>query len=184
VYHTLPDFTPISRFAPGEVKQLILEIGMLPNIPPSRPFDVTPAIADAMTRADCDRKVISIQHNELTNELFDHLWARADPYPVVVTPVPGQKLLQYPWSPEFFMNITGTTECKAQDCETGEIVPTTVGGFYSLFGKECDTRQVLRLKVSCYFAISPCAFGLNKFSPGLSLVGALPEYPPIFLSSS
>jgi [histone H3]-dimethyl-L-lysine9 demethylase len=182
MYHTFPDFTPISRFAPGEVKQLILEIEMLPNIPPSRPFAVTPAIAAAMTRADCDRKVISIQHNELTNELFDHLWDRADPYPLVVTPIPGQKLLQYPWSPEFFANITGTTECKAQDCETGEIVQTTVGGFYGLFGKNFD--RILRLKVSCYFAISLCAFGLNKFSPGLSFIRALPEYPPILPSSS
>jgi hypothetical protein len=184
VYHTFPDFTPISRFAPGEVKQLILEIGMLPNIPPSRPFTVTPAIAATMTRADCDRKVISIQHNELTNELFDHLWAHADPYPLVITPIPGQKLLQYPWTPEFFTNIIGTTPCKAQDCETGEIVPTTVGDFYGQFGKECDTRRVLRLKVLCYFAISPCAFGLSRFSLGLSFVGALPDHPPIFLSSS
>ena len=157
---------------------------MLPNIPPSPPCLVTPAIAAAMKRADCDRKIISIQHNELTNELFDHLWARADPYPLVVTPIPGRKLLQYSWSPEFFTDIAGATDCKAQDCETGEIVPTTVGDFYSLFGKECDTRRVLRLKVLCYFAISPCAFGLSKFSLGLSFVDALPEYPPIFLSFS
>jgi [histone H3]-dimethyl-L-lysine9 demethylase len=145
VYHTFPDFTPISRFAPSEVKQLILEIGMLPKIPPSRPFSVTPAIAAAMTRANCDRTVISIQHHKLTNELFDHLWARADPYPLVITPIPGQKLLQYPWTPEFFTNIIGTIPCKAQDCETGKIVPTMVGDFYGQFGKECDTRRVLRL---------------------------------------
>ena len=69
---------------------------MLPKIPPSRPFVVPPAISAAMTRADRDRKIISIQHNELTNELFDHLWARADPYPLVITPIPGQKLLQHP----------------------------------------------------------------------------------------
>jgi hypothetical protein len=163
VYHTFPDFTPISRFAPGEVKQLILEIELLPNIPPSRPFAATPAIAAAMARADCDRKVISIQHNELTNGLFDHLWARADPYPLVVTPIPGQKLLQYPWTPEFFTKIIGTTACKAQDCETGEIVPTTVGDFYGLFGEECDTRRVLRLKVSSHFAISLCALDSAGF---------------------
>jgi lysine-specific demethylase 3 len=135
---------------------------MLPNIPPS-PFVVTPAVAAAMARADCDRMIISIQHDRLTNELFEHLWARADPYPLVVTPIPGRKLLQYAWSPEFFTDIAGTTECKAQDCETGEIVPTTVGAFYGLFGKECDTRPVLRLKVSFYFTISSCAFGLNSF---------------------
>ena len=184
MYHTFPDFTPVSRFAPGEVKQLILEIGMLPKIPPSCPFVVPPAISAAMTRADHDRKIISIQHNELTNELFDHLWARADPYPLVITPIPGQKLLQHPWTPEFFTKIIGTTACKAQDCETGEIVSTTVGKFYGLFGKECDTRQVLRLKVSCYFATLPSAFGLSRFSLGLSFVGALPDHPPIFLSSS
>jgi [histone H3]-dimethyl-L-lysine9 demethylase len=178
------DITPISRFAPGEVKQLIFEIKMLPDIPPSRPFTVTPTIAAAMARADCDREVISIQHNELTNELFDHLWAREDPYPLVITPVPGQKLLQYPWTPAFFTNIIGTTPCKAQDCETGKVVSTTVGDFYRLFGTECNTRPVLRLKVSCYFAISPCTFGLSRFSLGLSFIGALPDHPPIFLPSS
>ena len=144
--HTLPDFAPISRFAPGEVKQLILDIETaLHNIPPSHPFTVTPSIAAAMRRADSHREIISIPHNELTNDLFVYLWARDDPYPLVVTPIPGQKLLQYPWTPKFFMDITGSTLCYAQDCETGDIVPTTVRDFYSLFGKEYE--QVLRLKV-------------------------------------
>ena len=145
-YHTFPDFAPISRFAPGEVKQLILDIETtLHNIPPPRPFTVTPSIAAAMQRADSHREIISIPHNELTNDLFVYLWARDDPYPLIVTPIPGQKLLQYPWTPKFFIGITGGTSCNAQDCETGEIVPTTVGNFYSLFGKEYE--QVLRLKV-------------------------------------
>jgi [histone H3]-dimethyl-L-lysine9 demethylase len=114
-----------------------------------------------MQRADSNREIISIRHNELTNDLFVHLWARSDPYPLLVTPIPGQKLLQYPWTPEFFTDITGKTPCDAQDCETGEIVRTTVGDFYSLFGKECDNRRVLRLKVLCHFTISPFVFGLT-----------------------
>jgi hypothetical protein len=137
LYHTLPDLAPISQFAPGEVEQLILDIEtMLHNIPPSRPFAVTPSIAAAMQRADSNRKTISIPRNELTNDLFVHLWARDDPYPLVVIPTPGQKLLQFPWTPEFFMDVTGKTQCEAQDCETGDIIPTTVSDFYSLFGKE------------------------------------------------
>jgi hypothetical protein len=63
---------------------------------------------------------------------------------ISITPIPGQKLLQYPWTPKFFMDITGRTPCDAQDCETGDVVLTTVG---SLFGKEYDKRQVLKLKV-------------------------------------
>ena len=114
-----------------------------------------------MQRADSNREIISIPRNELTNDLLVHLWARDDPYPLVVTPIPGQKLLQYPWTPEFFTNITGRTKCDAQDCETGEIIPTTVGDFYGLFGKESDNRRVLRLKVLCHFTISPFAFGLT-----------------------
>jgi hypothetical protein len=133
----------------------------LHNVPPSCPFTVTPSIAAAMQRADSNREIISVSRDELTNDLFDHLWARDDPYPLVVTPSPGQKLLQYPWTPEFFTNITGSTRCEAQDCETGEIIPTTVGDFYSLFGKEYDNKRVLRLKVLCHFMISPFAFGLT-----------------------
>jgi hypothetical protein len=119
LYHTLPDFAPISRFAPGEVKQLILGIETtLHNTPPPHPFTATPSIAAAMRRADSHREIISIPRDELTNDLFVHLWARDDPYPLVVTPIPGQKLLQYPWTPKFFMGITGGTACNAQDCET------------------------------------------------------------------
>jgi lysine-specific demethylase 3 len=148
LYHTLPDFAPISRFAPGEVGQLILGIETtLHNTPPPHPFTATPSIAAAMRRADSHREIISIPRDELTNDIFVHLWARDDPYPLVVTPIPGQKLLQYPWTPKFFMGITGGTACNAQDCETGDIVPTTVGDFYSLFGKEYDSRRVLKLKV-------------------------------------
>jgi hypothetical protein len=160
LYHALPDFAPISRFAPGEVEELILDIETtLRNIPPSRPFAVTPSIAAAMQRADSNRDIISIPRHELTNDLFVHLWDRDDPYPLVVTPTPGQKLLQFRWTPEFFTEVTGKTPCDAQDCETGDIVPTTVGDFYSLFGKS-DNGQVLRLKVLCHFMISPFAFGL------------------------
>ena len=184
LYHTLPDFVPISRFAPGKVKQLILKIDVtLHNIPPSRPFTAAPSIATAMQRADSHREIISIPHNELTNDLFVYLWTRDDPYPLVVTPIPGQKLLQYPWNPQFFIDITGRTVCNAQDCETGDIVPTTVGDFYSLFGKEYDGRRVLKLKV--HFTILPFAFGLTiRFPLGLPLRGALPEWPYILPSSS
>ena len=137
LYHTLSDFAPISRFAPGEVEQLILDIETtLRNIPPPHPFAVTPSIAAAMQRADSNREIISIPRNELTNDLFVHLWARDDPSPLVVTPTPGQKLLQFPWTPEFFTDVAGKTRCEAQDCETGDIIPTMVGDFYSLFGKE------------------------------------------------
>jgi lysine-specific demethylase 3 len=185
LYHTLPSFAPISRFAPGEVEQLILDIETtLHNIPPSRPFTVTPSIAVAMQRADSNREIISIPRNELTNDLFVHLWARDDPYPLVVTPTPGHKLLQYPWTPEFFTNITGRTGCNAQDCETGDIVPTTVGDFYSLFGKEYDDRQVLRLKVLCHFTISPFAFGLTIRCPRTippRNSSRLPLHIPIFI---
>jgi [histone H3]-dimethyl-L-lysine9 demethylase len=154
-YHTLPDFAPISRFAPGKVKQLILNIKTtLHNIPPPRPFTVTPLIAAAMRRADSHRETISIPHNELTNDLFVYLWAQDDPYPLVMTPIPRQKLLQYPWTPKFFMDITGRTPCDAQDCETGDIVPTTVGDFYSLFGKEYDNSRVLKLKVCAILRFS------------------------------
>ena len=142
---------------------------MLHNIPPSCPFTVTLLIAAAMQRADSNREVISIPHNKLTNDLFIHLWARDVPYPIVVTPIPRWKLLQYPWTPDFFTGITGRTECEAQDCETGDIVPTMVGDFYNLFGKECDNRQILRLKVLCHFMISPFAFGLA--------IHSLQDYP-------
>lgn len=128
------------------MKELILDIKALPT-PPSRPFTVPRAISAAIQKADSDREVISIQHNELTNELFDHLWAREDPYPLVVTPVPGKKLLQYDWSPKFFMDLTGKTKCNAQDCETGDIIPMTVGDFYAQFGNKHDGRRVLKLKV-------------------------------------
>ena len=128
------------------MEQLILDIKALP-IQPSRPFTVPRTISAAIQKADSDREVISIQHNELTNELFVHLWAREDPYPLVVTPVPGQRLLQYPWSPEFFTSLTGKTKCNVQDCETGDIIPMMVGDFYALFGNEHDDTRVLKLKV-------------------------------------
>jgi len=128
------------------VEQLILDIKALP-IPPPRPFTVPREISAAIQKADSDREVISIQHNVLTNELFVHLWAREDPYPLVVTPVPGQKLLQYPWSPEFFTDLTGTTMCLVEDCETGDIIPMMLRDFYALFGNKHDGKQVLKLKV-------------------------------------
>jgi hypothetical protein len=138
-----------------------------------------------MERADSVREIISIPHNELTNELFDHLWAREDPYPIIVTPIPGQKLLQYPWTPEFFARVTGNTECDAQDCETGDIVRTTVGAFYSLFGKEDDARRVVKLKV---FTVPPshCTLRiwthstLASFALGLPFLKALPDYSSLF----
>jgi len=113
---------------------------------------VSPSISAAMKRADSHGEVISIPRNELTNELFVHLWSRDDPYPIVVKPVPGQKLFQYPWTPEFFAKILGTTACNAQDCETGAIIPTSIAEFYGQFGQESDTRTVTRLKV----IQSPC----------------------------
>ena len=58
---------------------------------------------------------------------------------------PNRGNTKYPWTPKFFMEITGSTRCDAQDCETRDIVPTMVRDFYSLFGKEY--KQVLRLKV-------------------------------------
>lgn len=128
------------------MEQLILDIKALP-IPPPRPFTVPREISAAIQKADSDREVISIQHNELTNELFVHLWAREDPYPLVVTPVPGQKLLQYPWSPEFFTDLTGTTMCLVEDCETGDIIPMMVGDFYAQFGNKHDGKRVLKVKV-------------------------------------
>jgi [histone H3]-dimethyl-L-lysine9 demethylase len=152
--HKAQDFAPVSRFCPGEVEQLIIDveadIEALPNI--SRPFAVSPSISAAMKRADSHGEVISIPRNELTNELFVHLWSRDDPYPIVVKPVPGQKLFQYPWTPEFFAKILGTTACNAQDCETGAIIPTSIAEFYGQFGQESDTRTVTRLKV----IQSPC----------------------------
>jgi len=135
------------------VEQLILDIKAL-RIPPPHPFTAPRAISAAIQKADSDRKVISIPHNELTNELFVHLWAREDPYPLVVTPVPGQKLLQYPWSPEFFTSLTGKTMCYAQDCETGDIIQMTVGDFYAQFGNKHDGKQILKLKVY-HFDTSP-----------------------------
>jgi len=174
---------PTSRFGPDEVEQLILDIKALP-IQPSRPFTVPRTISAAIQKADSDREVISIQHNELTNELFVHLWAREDPYPLVVTPVPGQRLLQYPWSPEFFTSLTGKTKCNVQDCETGDIIPMMVGDFYALFGNEHDDTRVLKLKVLPFWRFTMRIWTHNSFCLGLPFLRALPDHPSILLSSS
>jgi hypothetical protein len=172
---------PTSRFGPDEVEQLILDINALP-IPPPHPFTVPREISFAIQKADSDREVISIQRDELTNELFVHLWAHEDPYPLVVTPVPGQKLLQYPWSLEFFTSLTGRIMCHVKDCETGDIIPMMVGDFYAQFGNKHDGKRVLKLKVLPFGRFTMRTWTHNLFCLGLPFLRALPDYHSILLS--
>ena len=70
--------------------------------------------------------------------------------PILLQPILSQISTShdsYPWTLEFFMNITCRTACDAQDCETGDIIATTIGDFYGLFGRGYDNRWILRLKV-------------------------------------
>jgi hypothetical protein len=144
--HELQDFSPTSRFHPGEVQQLVSELKAVPFVFSPGPFAVPPSIAAAIHRADTEREVIQIRRKELSNELFAQLFSSDDPYPLLIVPDPGEKIFQYLWDADFFARVFGDTRCEIEDCTTGIKFPSTVGDFFRCFG-EYPTEQVLRLKV-------------------------------------
>jgi hypothetical protein len=137
------EFTPISRFSPGEVVQLIHTIETIPPIPPSRTFLVSKYIADCVKLADADRQVVTIHRKHVTHELFSYLWSTANPHPLLVR---GHQM-QLEWTPATFIHLMGSKPCKVQNCRTGEIFDSTVGEFFGRCGDESEEREVLRLKV-------------------------------------
>jgi len=144
--HELQDFSPTSRFHPGEVQQLVSELKAVPFVFSPGPFAVPSLIAAAIHRADTERKVIQIWQKELSNELFAQLFSSDDPYPLLIVPDPGERNFQYPWDADFFARVFSDTRCEIEDCTTGIKFPSTVGDCFCCFGKY-PTEQVLRLKV-------------------------------------
>lgn len=145
--HELQDFSPTSRFRPGEVQELLFDLETVPHALAPTPFVMTSSIAEAMSRADANREVIKIRRKELTNELFAHLFSGDDPYPLVIVPDPGEKIFQYPWDAAFFGRVFIDSPCEIEDCATGIKSPSTVGEFFNSFGKDDATEKVSRLKV-------------------------------------
>jgi hypothetical protein len=146
---TKEDFVPVSRFSPGELDDLIQVIESLPEPPTTSQYVQSPKIVTAKAQAISMQEPITIAYDEMSNELFDHLWSsEEDPYPFVVTDV--TRYLQYTFSPEFFReyDVLGDQPCIIQNCETGEELESTVAEFFSKYGSTSEGRQVLRLKVN------------------------------------
>jgi len=123
---------------------MIRDIEAIRPLPlPSNPF-VDEQVSTAVRLAELNREAIVIGYDDLTNEVFKSLWSNGRTYPIVVPNV-GKKL-QYPWNPEFFTRILGTAGCQIQNCKTGEVIDSTVGDFFKLYGT-LDGDEVWRLKV-------------------------------------
>ncbi|KAI0739757.1 hypothetical protein C8Q80DRAFT_1222076 [Daedaleopsis nitida] len=70
-------------------------------------------------------------------------WSRRQP--LIVTGVLSS--LQSRWTPQFFVEQFGGVACRIEDCETRESFPSTVGEFFSLFGRpDRQDGRILRLK--------------------------------------
>jgi len=101
---------------------------------------------DAIAAAESTRHALVIERGELTNELFDYLWSRPDPIPIVVPGVNAE--LEHDWDPPFFIKYFGDQDCQVQNCYHPDMPRmATIGEFFSRFGHHLDDRDVERVKV-------------------------------------
>ncbi|KZT62147.1 Clavaminate synthase-like protein [Calocera cornea HHB12733] len=86
----------------------------------------------------------SFHHSELTEDTFNHLWARGEP--LVVRGVLENSTI--PWTPDYFKSEYGGVSCTIVDCEDDNAigVSTTVGEFFDRFREHEDGEKVLKLK--------------------------------------
>lgn len=90
-----------------------------------------------------------IKREELTNEVFDHLWSTPDPVPIVVPGVNAE--LEHSWDPAFFIEHFGDQICQVQNCYDPDMsMKQTIREFFSRFGQHYDGRLVLRVKVQLH----------------------------------
>jgi [histone H3]-dimethyl-L-lysine9 demethylase len=83
--------------------------------------------------------------DELEQDAFRYLWARGSP--VVVHGLLSK--MEGMWTPDFFVEKYGNQECSVVDCQSDASKKTTVGKFFSTFGKYNGRKEVWKLKVIC-----------------------------------
>ena len=87
--------------------------------------------------------VQTFRHDELSDEVFQALWARGET--MVVTDLLHKMNVQ--WTPEYFIKHYGTNICSITDCDTETIQLSHVNTFFEQFGKYSNRGgAILKLK--------------------------------------
>lgn len=116
----------------------------LPAHIPTRPPSRRPARLPRDPAGLASHPILTFNTDNLTEEIFRPLWAKGEP--LIVTDL--LKKFNINWSPEYFIREYGAQECQIVNCETDQIVGTTVGKFFRQFGRYEDRRHCWKLKVS------------------------------------
>lgn len=152
--HTCVDFTPITRFRRAELEEALPAIEALAVIaPPPKPIlkeqitymrAVPPSDKTSTTvKEHPSHSIPFFDVDKLNDETFKALWAQGSPVVVHgLTPKLGPL-----WTPEFFIDTYDAQTCSIVDCQTDEVEQTTVGKFFSSFGKYQGRENKWKLKV-------------------------------------
>lgn len=124
---------------------MIQDTEAIPPAPPPVAYVPTQHIAEAMRLAECERRIMTIPCADLTDSLFDFLWSRDDPYPILVTQ--ANQGLQLDWDPPFFSKTFFNYPCQVQNCSTGEEFGSSVDQLFSRYGLCSNVGESWCIKV-------------------------------------
>jgi lysine-specific demethylase 3 len=154
--HDCVDFTPITRFrrteldealpaiealaatAPPPTPVLREQLTYMPVVPPSDKRDTS-----TTAKEHPSHPIPFFDVDKLKDETFKALWAQGSP---VVVHGLSPKLGPL-WTPDFFIDTYDAQTCSIVDCDTDEVEQTTVGKFFSSFGKYQGRKNTWKLKV-------------------------------------
>ncbi|KAJ7712636.1 Clavaminate synthase-like protein, partial [Mycena metata] len=148
--HHARNFGRTTSFKREELRECITQMEHILSTPSARalPLETTSTLCQAPETTDFEdgavpfHNILKLTNGSLTKERFRRVWSWGKPF--LVTDVGSQ--LTLPWTPTFFVEEYGGSECDIIECQTNETRPTNVADFFNTFGQYTDREGCWKLK--------------------------------------